>query len=73
MFRFVLDVSMIIQFLKHLYYFITIKVEKLISMDQGLSGFHKFVIIYILGAVVLQFMGAFTRSFFGPLILVKQS
>jgi hypothetical protein len=73
MFRFVLDVSMIILFLKHLYYFFTIKFEKLISMNQRLSCFHKFVIIYILGAVILEFMGAFTRSFFGPLILVKQS
>jgi len=73
MFRFVLDVSMIYQFMKHLYYFMIIKVEKLLSVNEGLSCFHKFVLIYILGAVILEFLGAFTRSFFGPLILVKES
>lgn len=73
MIRFVLDISMIITFLKQLYYFLTIKVEKLIEDNRGLTTFHKFVILYILCGVILEFLGAFVRSFFGPLILVKQS
>jgi hypothetical protein len=47
-----------------------VKVEKLITEDKGLTTFHKLVIIYIIGAVIFEFMGAFTRSFFGPLIIV---
>jgi hypothetical protein len=50
-----------------------VKVEKLITEDKGLTTFHKLVIIYIIGAVIFEFMGAFTRSFFGPLIIVQQS
>ena len=61
---------MIIVFLKQLYYFLMVKVEKLITDNKGLTTFHKLVILYILGAVIFEFLGAFVRSFFGPLILV---
>lgn len=73
LFRFVLDVSMITVFLKQLYYFLMVKVEKLINEGKALTTFHKLMIIYIIGAVIFEFLGAFTRSFFGPLIIVKQS
>lgn len=70
--RFILDMTAIWLFLKYLYLFLKIKVEKLIESDKELTLFHKFVILYILLAVFLEFIGTFLRSFFGPLILVEE-
>jgi hypothetical protein len=59
-------------FLRYLYFFIKIKLERmLLQGKEGFSGFHKFMICYILFAVFLEFIGSVLRSFFGPLILVK--
>ena len=52
LFRFVLDVSMISVFLKQLYYFMMVKLEKLVTESKGLTTFHKLVIIYIIAAVI---------------------
>ncbi len=42
-FRFVLDISMIVTFLIYLYKFAVLKVEKLVKNGKGLSFLHKFV------------------------------
>jgi hypothetical protein len=70
--RFVLDSWIIGVFLRYLYCFFKLKVERLIKMGKKITGFHKFVIAYILFAVFLEFIGAVLRSFFGPLILVDK-
>ena len=71
--RFILDMTAIWLFMKYLYLFLKIKVEKLIESDKEFTLFHKFVILYILFAVFLEFFGTFLRSFFGPFILVEKS
>ncbi|TNV80380.1 hypothetical protein FGO68_gene16046 [Halteria grandinella] len=70
MIRFILDVSACIMFLQQFFFFLKIKVEKLYENDRDLTGFHKFVILYIVFALTLEFLSSILRSFFGPLILV---
>lgn len=43
MVRFAMDVSACIMFLRQFFFFLKIKVEKLIEDDRDLTGFHKFV------------------------------
>lgn len=69
--RFVLDCWIIGVFLRYLYFFVLLKLERLVQSGKpGLTNFHKFILVYIFIAVFLEFIGAVLRSFFGPLILV---
>jgi len=70
-FRFVLDLTMIIIFLRYLFFFVRVKIEKIEEEEKTLTCFHKFVITYILLGVLLQLFCSIIRSFFGPLILVE--
>lgn len=41
------------------------------SQKSKLGGFHKFVIVYIMVAVVLQFIGCLARAVVGPATMLE--